>query len=88
MELMLQMIYWEDPKKDESKAQKKATSKKNIFIAHGRDHKPMREIKAMLTEFRLNPIVLHEQPSGSRTIVEKLEKYSDIGYAFVILRAR
>lgn len=33
----------------------------------------------------LNPIVLHEQPSGSRTIVEKLEKYSDVGYAFVIL---
>jgi predicted nucleotide-binding protein len=33
----------------------------------------------------LNPIVLHEKPSGSRTIVEKLEKYSDVGYAFVIL---
>ena len=33
----------------------------------------------------LNPIILHEQPSGSRTIVEKLEKYSDVGYAIVIL---
>jgi len=58
---------------------------KNIFIVHGRDHKPMKELKAMLTMFSLNPIVLHEQPSGSRTIVEKLEKYSDVGYAFVIL---
>jgi len=39
----------------------------------------------MLYDFGLNPIVLHEQPSGSRTIVEKLEKYSDVGYALVIL---
>ena len=58
---------------------------KNVFIVHGRDHEPMKELKAMLIEFGLNPIVLHEQPSGSRTIVEKLEKYSDVGYAFVIL---
>ena len=58
---------------------------KKVFIVHGRDHKPMRELKSMLSEFGLNPIVLHEQPSGSRTIVEKLEMYSDVGYAFVLL---
>ena len=58
---------------------------KNVFIVHGRDHRPMKELKAMLKEFGLKPVVLHEQPSGSRTIVEKLEKYSDVGYAFVIL---
>ena len=59
--------------------------KEKVFIVHGRDHKPMKELKSMLSDFGLNPIVLHEQPSGSRTIVEKLEKYSDVGYAFVIL---
>ncbi|MEM2970122.1 MAG: nucleotide-binding protein [Candidatus Bathyarchaeia archaeon] len=58
---------------------------KNVFIVHGKDHKPMKELRAMLSEFGLNPIILHEQPSGSRTIIEKLEKYSDVGYAFVIL---
>jgi predicted nucleotide-binding protein len=59
---------------------------KNIFIVHGRDHKPMEELKTMLYEFSLNPIVLHEQPSGSMTIIEKLERYSqDIGFAFILL---
>jgi len=60
---------------------------KNVFIVHGRDHKPVKELKAMLQEFGLNPIVLHEQPSGgSLTLAEKLEKYSeDVGCAFVIL---
>lgn len=69
----------------ESRTRKSVALKKNVFIVHGRDHKPMKELKAMLKEFGLNPIVLHEQPSGSRIIVEKLEKYSDVGYAFVIL---
>ena len=58
---------------------------KDIFIVHGRDHEPMKELKEMLKGFRLNPVVLHEQPSGSRTIVEKLEKYSKVSFAFVIL---
>lgn len=59
----------------------------NVFIVHGRDHKPMKELKTMLYEFGLNPIVLHEKASeGSLTLAEKLEEYSkDVGYAFVIL---
>jgi len=62
------------------------TLSKNVFIVHGRDHKPMKELKTMLSEFGLNPIVLHEKASGSRTLPEKLEKESEqIGYAFVIL---
>jgi len=62
----------------------KPTSK-NVFIVHGHDIKPVKELKEMLKGFGLNPIVLHEKPSGSRTIIEKLEKYSDVEYAFVIL---
>lgn len=58
---------------------------KNVFIVHGADHKPISELRTMLKEFGLNPIILHEQPSGSRTIVEKLEKYSDVGFAFIVL---
>lgn len=73
------------PKQRKAKRKVSRTLSKNVFIVHGRDHKPMKELKTMLYEFGLNPIVLHEQPSGSRTIVEKLEKYSDVGYAFVIL---
>ena len=59
---------------------------KNVFIVHGRDYKPMEELKEMLYDFSLNPIVLHEKASGGLTLAEKLEKYSkDVGYAFVIL---
>ncbi|MCJ7633763.1 nucleotide-binding protein, partial [Candidatus Bathyarchaeota archaeon] len=73
------------PQRKKEPTKETMTISKNVFIVHGRDHKPMKELKAMLYEFGVHPIVLHEQPSGSRTIVEKLEKYSDVGYAFVIL---
>lgn len=57
----------------------------NIFIVHGRDTSPAFELARVLEGLKLKPIILSEQPSGSRTIIEKLEKYSDVGYAFVIL---
>jgi len=67
---------------------KKVVSKpsKKVFIAHGRDFKPVKELKTMLVKFGLKPVVLREQPSGSRTVIEKLEKYSkNVSYAFIIL---
>jgi predicted nucleotide-binding protein len=73
------------PRKIGDTKQRRELEPRNIFVVHGRDYKPVEELKVMLKEFGLNPIVLHEQPSGSRTIVEKLEKYSDVGYAFVVL---
>jgi predicted nucleotide-binding protein len=72
-------------KEKQVKESKKSLEKDSVFIVHGRDYKPIKELKSILAELNLKPIVLHEQPSGSRTIVEKLEKYSDVGYAFVIL---
>jgi predicted nucleotide-binding protein len=57
----------------------------DVFIVHGRDYKPVKELKTILKKLGLTPIVLHEQPSRGRTVVEKLEKYSDVGYAFIIL---
>jgi predicted nucleotide-binding protein len=59
--------------------------KKEVFIVHGTDHGPMRELKTILEEASLKPIILNEQASGGRTLVEKLEEYSNVGYAFAIL---
>jgi predicted nucleotide-binding protein len=70
---------------EKSPRRKLALSKK-VFIVHGRDHEPMKELKTMLYEFGLNPIVLHEEASGGLTLPEKLERHAkDVGYAFAIL---
>ncbi len=74
-----------EPRKFVRKSANQSVSSKDVFVVHGHDIQSVKELNKMLVKFGLDPIVLHEQPSGSRTIVEKLEKYSDVGYAFVIL---
>jgi predicted nucleotide-binding protein len=67
------------------KLKKPSGLKKEIFISHGKDLKPLNELKNMLVEIGLTPVVLSEQPSGGKTVMEKLEAYSDVGFVFVIL---
>jgi len=64
---------------------KVSAPKKEIFISHGKDQKSLNELKEMLIEFGLTPVILSEQPSRGRTIIEKLEAYSDVGFVFVLL---
>jgi len=71
--------------KEAEKVPKLPRISENVFIVHGRDVGSAAELAGILEGLKLKPIILSEQASGSRTIIEKLEKYSDVGYAFVIL---
>ena len=63
---------------DQRKAQEALRHRENVFIIHGRNEAKWRELKDMLkSEFRLNPIVLLEQPdAGCKTVIEKFEHYA------------
>ena len=58
-----------------------------IFIVHGHDEIAKQELEIILTEMGLEPVVLHRQPDGGRTLIEKFEHYADVGFAFVIMTA-
>lgn len=58
---------------------------KRVFIVHGHDHVAKNELERYLQELGLEPIILHRQADEGRTILEKFEKHSDVGYAFVLL---
>jgi predicted nucleotide-binding protein len=64
---------------------KQISPKREVFISHGKDLQPLNELKRILIEFGLKPVILSEQPSAGKTVMEKLEAYSDVGFAFVIL---
>ena len=58
----------------------------DIFIVHGRDDGPKQTVARFLEKLGLKATILHEQPSGSLTVIEKLEKYADnAGFAIVLL---
>lgn len=56
-----------------------------VFIVHGHDEAAKGLAARFLERLGLEPIILHEQASGGRTIIEKLEHCSDVGYAVVLL---
>jgi len=56
-----------------------------VFVVHGHDEKAKGELEIILAEMGLEPVVLHRQADGGRTIIEKFEYYSDVGYAFILL---
>ena len=60
-------------------------SSREIFIVHGHDSAAKQEVSALLTKAGLLPIVLHEQANKGQTVIEKLERHSDVGFAVVLL---
>ena len=56
-----------------------------IFVVHGHDHTLKTEIENFLHSIGLEAIVLHRKPDEGQTIIEKFEKHSDVGYAFILL---
>lgn len=59
-----------------------------VFIVHGHDSL-MKEVTARtLTQLGLEPIILHEQVDGGKTIIEKFEKNSsEVSFAVILLTA-
>ena len=45
----------------------------NVFVVHGHDDEMKQHVARTLMKLGLNPIILHEQPSSGRTIIEKFE---------------
>lgn len=51
---------------------------------HGHDEAALQQVARFLEKLDLEIVVLREQPSEGRTIIEKFEEYSDVGYSVVL----
>lgn len=71
----------EKPEEPASLSSKDTTS---VFIVHGHDDLAINEVKVFLMKIGFNPIVLREKPNESQTIIEKIEKYTNVGFAIVL----
>ena len=56
-----------------------------VFVVHGHDEQIKTQLEIFLTELGLEPIVLHRKADEGLTVIEKFEKHSDVGYAFILL---
>lgn len=67
-----------------------ATSQKphprhKVFLVHGHDELALHETARFLEKLHQEVIILRELPNKGRTIIEKFEDYSEVGFAVVLL---
>lgn len=55
-----------------------------VFIVHGHDDIAKLEMADFVKELGLEAIILHMQASGGRTIIEKIDDYSNVGFGIVL----
>lgn len=58
---------------------------RRIFIVHGHDEALKVEVARLLERLEFEAVILHEQPNRGRTVIEKFENYSDVGFAVALL---
>lgn len=62
----------------------KQLSKTEVFIVHGHDDLAKTKTARFIEKLGLKPIILHEQTSSGKTIIEKIEEYSNVGFGIVL----
>lgn len=89
-ELMLRAELENVVETDESPEEKAVAAEQGrVFIVHGHDEARKHELFRVLQDITgVKPIILHEQASGGRSILEKLEAYAaTAGFAVALLTA-
>lgn len=57
---------------------------KQVFIVHGHDDIAKLEMASFVKGLGLEPIILSQQASSGRTIIEKIEHYSNVGFGVIL----
>lgn len=58
---------------------------RRVFVVHGHDGEAKEAVARYLSHIGFTPIILHEQANEGRTIIEKVEANSNVGFAVVLL---
>ena len=58
--------------------------KSKVFIVHGHDGEAKQAVARFVEKIGLEAIILHEQASSGKTIIEKIEANSNVGFAIVL----
>lgn len=59
-------------------------NKNSVFIVHGRDEHAKTEVARFVEKLGFKAIILHEQASAGKTIIEKIEAHTNVGFAIVL----
>ncbi len=58
--------------------------KSKVFIVHGHDGEAKQAVARFIEKLGLEAIILHEQANSGKTIIEKIEANSNVGFGIVL----
>lgn len=76
--------FWSSLNEQKGKVMENMNGKNKVFIVHGHDETAKQTVARFLEKCRFEAIILHEQPDGGSTIIEKIEKYTDVVFAIIL----
>lgn len=85
--LLNKMISYQSQKYAELKSGRKKSQRilsNKIFIVHGHDEAAKEAMARTLEKGGFEAIILHEQANSGKTIIEKIETYTDVPFAVVL----
>jgi predicted nucleotide-binding protein len=56
-----------------------------VFVVHGHDNEMKQAVARTVERLGLEAVILHEKPNRGQTIIEKIERFSDVSFAIVLL---
>jgi len=59
-------------------------NRSQVVIVHGHDDHAKADAKSYVESRGLEPIILHLQASGGKTIIEKIDHYTNVGFGIVL----
>jgi predicted nucleotide-binding protein len=68
-----------------SKETARSKPEQRVFIVHGHDNEAKEAVARFVQRIGLTPVILHEQANRGRAIIEKLEAYSEVAFAVILL---
>lgn len=63
----------------------RSSSEERVFVIHGHDEGSKSQVARLVEKLGFTAIILAEQTNMGRTIIEKLERHSDVAFAVAIL---
>ncbi len=60
-------------------------SSRKIFVVHGHDEGARETVARFIERVGFEAIILHEKASQGRTVIEKIERHGDVGFAVILL---
>ena len=55
-----------------------------MFIVHGHDELARTQVARFIEKLGFKAIILHEQTNSGKTIIEKIEEYTDAGFGIIL----